>query len=129
MPPDTRRRPGALYVRCSSPRGVRKGLPGCSGAAHGLLTAGCIDTGLPAGRRNFGQSVKTLIETANVHHARWVMFTETSCEEVLRFVLSTGFVLHGLSIDNTTMSRTKEKDEAQEKRKKDKLKSIISISR
>jgi hypothetical protein len=28
-------------------------------------------------RRNFGQSVKTLIETANVHHARWVMFTET----------------------------------------------------
>jgi len=34
------------------------------------LTAGCIDTGLPAGRRNFGQSVKTLIETANVHHAR-----------------------------------------------------------
>jgi hypothetical protein len=43
------------------------------------LTAGCIDTGLPAGRRNFGQSVKTLIETANVHHARWVMFTETRC--------------------------------------------------
>jgi hypothetical protein len=34
------------------------------------LTAGCIDTGLPAGRRNFGQSVKTLIETANVPHAR-----------------------------------------------------------
>ena len=37
---------------------------------EGVLTAGCIDTGLPAGRRNFGQSVKTLIETANVHHAR-----------------------------------------------------------
>src|SRR5215203_2931617 len=34
------------------------------------LTAGCIDTGLPAGRRNIGQSVKTLIETANVYHAR-----------------------------------------------------------
>jgi hypothetical protein len=33
-------------------------------------TAGCIDTGLPADRRNFGQSDKTLIETANVHHAR-----------------------------------------------------------
>src|SRR5215208_7916708 len=30
-----------------------------------VLTAGCIDTGLPAGRRNFGQSDKTLIETAN----------------------------------------------------------------
>jgi hypothetical protein len=45
-----------------------------------LVTAGCIDTGLPTGRRNFGQSVKTLIETANVHHARWVMFTETRCQ-------------------------------------------------
>ena len=37
---------------------------------EGVLTAGCIDTGLPAGRRNIGQSVKTLIETANVYHAR-----------------------------------------------------------
>ena len=32
-------------------------------------TAGCIDTGLPAGRRYFGQSDKPLIETARVHHA------------------------------------------------------------
>ena len=52
-----------------------------------MLTAGCIDTGVPAGRRNFGQSVKTLIETANVHHARWVMFTETRCEYMLDGVL------------------------------------------
>src|SRR5215212_2025968 len=43
------------------------------------FTAGCIDTGLLAGRRYFGQSDKTLIETANVHHARWVIFTETRC--------------------------------------------------
>jgi hypothetical protein len=42
-------------------------------------SAGCIDTGLPAGRRYFGQSDKPLVETANVHHARWVMFTETRC--------------------------------------------------
>ena len=27
-----------------------------------IVTAGCIDTGLPAGRRNFGQSDKPLIE-------------------------------------------------------------------
>jgi hypothetical protein len=45
-----------------------------------LLTAGCIDTGLPAGQRYFGQSDKPLVETANVHHGRWVMFTETRCE-------------------------------------------------
>jgi Type III restriction enzyme, res subunit len=43
------------------------------------LTAGCIDTGLPAGRSYFGQSDKPLVETTNVHHARWVMFTETRC--------------------------------------------------
>src|SRR5215208_1495838 len=41
------------------------------------LTASCIDTGLPAGRCYFGQSDKPLLETANVHHRRWVMFTET----------------------------------------------------
>ena len=55
---------------------------------YGVLIAGCIDTGLPAGRRNFGQSVKTLIETANVHHARWVMFTETRCEALCAMLLS-----------------------------------------
>jgi hypothetical protein len=43
------------------------------------LTAGCIDTGLPAGRRYFGQSDKPLVETAIVHHARWVIFTEIRC--------------------------------------------------
>jgi hypothetical protein len=45
-----------------------------------MLTASCIDTGLPAGRRYFGQSDKPLLETANVHHRRWVMFTETRCK-------------------------------------------------
>jgi len=44
------------------------------------VTAGCIDTGLPAGRRYFGHLDKPLIETANVHHARWVMSTETRCK-------------------------------------------------
>jgi hypothetical protein len=44
-----------------------------------MCAAGCIDTGLPAGRRYFGQSDKPLVETAYVHHARWVMFTETRC--------------------------------------------------
>jgi hypothetical protein len=44
------------------------------------LTAGCIDTDLPAGRRNFGQSDKPLIEIAHVHHAMWVTFTETRCK-------------------------------------------------
>src|SRR5919112_1615350 len=42
-------------------------------------TAGCIDTGLPVGRRYFGQSDKPFVETAIVHHARWVMFIETRC--------------------------------------------------
>ncbi|MDQ5829512.1 MAG: hypothetical protein M3324_06495, partial [Actinomycetota bacterium] len=42
-------------------------------------TAGCIDTDLPTGRRNFGQSDKPLIEIAHVHHAMWVTFTETRC--------------------------------------------------
>src|SRR5215218_10288917 len=49
----------------------------CSADMWAGPTAGCIDTGLPAGRRYFGQSDKPLVETANVHHARWVMFTET----------------------------------------------------
>jgi hypothetical protein len=31
--------------------------------------------------RVLGQSDKPLVETANVHHARWVMFTETPVEE------------------------------------------------
>ena len=61
-----------LDLRLPAQRGVEANL-------RVVVTAGCIDTGLPAGRRNFGQSVKTLIETANVHHARWVMFTETRC--------------------------------------------------
>jgi hypothetical protein len=42
------------------------------------VTAGYIDTGLPAGRSYFGQSDKPLVETANVHHERWVMFTEAA---------------------------------------------------
>jgi hypothetical protein len=46
-----------------------------------VVTAGCIDIDLPAGRPYFGQSDKPLIETAKVHHARWVMFTETRCED------------------------------------------------
>src|SRR5215212_10532619 len=48
---------------------------------HGVLTAGCIDTGLPAGRRYFGQSDKSLIETAKVQHATWVMLTENRCKK------------------------------------------------
>ena len=44
------------------------------------MTAGCIDTDLPAGRRNFGQSDKPLLEIAHAHHAMWVTFTETRCE-------------------------------------------------
>jgi hypothetical protein len=50
----------------------------------GLLTAGCTDTDLPAGRRYFGQSDKPLIGTAHVYHAMWVMFTETRCEKTFR---------------------------------------------
>ncbi len=42
-------------------------------------TAGCIDTDLPAGRGYSGRSGKPLIEIAHVHHATWVMFTETRC--------------------------------------------------
>src|SRR5215212_10802068 len=49
-----------------------------------LLTAGCIDTDLPAGRRNFGRSGKPLIEIAHVHHALWVTFTETRCKGIKR---------------------------------------------
>ncbi len=45
-----------------------------------LLTAGCIDTDLPAGRRNVGLVDRPLIETTHVHHAIWVMSTETRCE-------------------------------------------------
>src|SRR5215212_11942969 len=45
------------------------------------LTAGCIDTDLPAGRHNFGRSGKPLIEIAHVHHALWVTFTETRCKK------------------------------------------------
>jgi hypothetical protein len=48
------------------------------------LAAGCIDTDLPAGRRNFGQSDKPLIEIAHAHHAMWVTFTETRCRRVLQ---------------------------------------------
>jgi hypothetical protein len=47
------------------------------------LTAGCIDTDLPAGRGYSGQSGKPLIEIAHVHHAVWVMFTETHCKVLL----------------------------------------------
>src|SRR5215212_5488504 len=43
------------------------------------LTADCIDTDPPAGRGYSGQSGKTLIEIAHVHHAMRVMFTETRC--------------------------------------------------
>ncbi len=45
------------------------------------LTAGCIGTDLPAGLRYSGQSGKPLIEIAHVHHAMWVMFTETRCKK------------------------------------------------
>jgi hypothetical protein len=44
------------------------------------VTAGCIDTDLPAGRRNTSLSDKPLIETTHVHHAMWVMSIETCCE-------------------------------------------------
>jgi hypothetical protein len=47
-----------------------------------VLTAGCIDTELPAGRGYSGQSGKPLIEIAHVHHAMWLMSTETRCETV-----------------------------------------------
>jgi hypothetical protein len=43
------------------------------------FTAGYIDADLPAGRGYSGQSGKPLIEIARVHHAMWVMFTETRC--------------------------------------------------
>jgi hypothetical protein len=36
----------------------------------GALTAGCIDTDLPAGRRNFGQYDGLLIETVHVRSMR-----------------------------------------------------------
>jgi hypothetical protein len=45
------------------------------------FTAGCNDTELPAGRRNFGQSDNPLIEIAHAHHAMWVMFSETRCKQ------------------------------------------------
>jgi hypothetical protein len=43
------------------------------------VTADCIDTDLPAGRHFLGQPDKPLIEAARVHHALWIMFTETRC--------------------------------------------------
>jgi hypothetical protein len=44
-----------------------------------VVTAGCIDTDPSAGRRYFGISDRSLIETTHVHHAMWVMSTETCC--------------------------------------------------
>ena len=49
-------------------------------AADAILTAGCIDTGLPAGQRNHGQPDKPLIVIAHMHHAMWVTFSETCCD-------------------------------------------------
>src|SRR5215211_4913719 len=66
-------------ARCEEPCVVES----CSADMWAGPTAGCIDTGLPAGRRYFGQSDKPLVETANVHHARWVMFTETAVGSTL----------------------------------------------
>ena len=45
------------------------------------LSAGCIDTDLPAGRHIFGQSDNALIEIAHMHHAMWVTFGETCCDD------------------------------------------------
>src|SRR5215211_6199312 len=44
------------------------------------LTAGCIDTDLPAVRRTLGRSDRFHIESAHAHHAIRVMSTETRCE-------------------------------------------------
>ena len=44
------------------------------------LTADCIDTDPPAGRGYSGQAGKPLFEIAHVHHAMWLMFTETRCK-------------------------------------------------
>jgi hypothetical protein len=74
----------ALYARrCGGSGAGRTGAMGFLrelplwGILRTSPSAGCIDTGLPAGRRNFGQSDKPLIEIAHVHHAMWVTFTET----------------------------------------------------
>jgi hypothetical protein len=48
--------------------------------AASLLTADCIDTDSPTGRGYSGHLGKPLIEIAHVHHATWVMLTETRCE-------------------------------------------------
>jgi hypothetical protein len=45
-------------------------------------TADCIDTDPPTGRGYSGQSGQPLIEIAHVHHATWVMFTETRCNSL-----------------------------------------------
>jgi hypothetical protein len=50
-----------------------------------VVTAGCIDTDLPAGRGYSGESGKPLIEIAHVHHPMWVVFTETRCIQAFRF--------------------------------------------
>ena len=44
-----------------------------------VYTAGCSETDLPTGRRNFGLSDGPPMETTNMHHAMWVMSTETCC--------------------------------------------------
>src|SRR3712207_9085099 len=43
------------------------------------LTAGCIDTDLPAVRRTLGRSDRFHIESAHAHHAIRVMSSETRC--------------------------------------------------
>jgi hypothetical protein len=53
------------------------------------LTAGCIDTGLPAGRRYFGQSDKPLIETARVHHACGSCSVKPAVTRVMKSVATT----------------------------------------
>jgi hypothetical protein len=90
----------------------------CRPSPRGLkgLTAGCIDTDPPAGRRYSGQSGKPLIEIAHVHHAMWVIFTE--CDVALGVTEAvlcgsfwppyTGQIHHGRSLARTpfrTVSR------------------------
>src|SRR5215212_5725959 len=56
----------------------------CVGALFGVkagITAGCIDTDPPSSRCYFDRSDKPLIQTAHVHHAMWVISTETRCQK------------------------------------------------
>src|SRR5215217_350493 len=76
----------ALYEPAPPRRPGQRGRPRLKGERlrPTFLTAGCIDTDLPAVRRTLGRSDRFHIESAHAHHAIRVMSTETRCERWLK---------------------------------------------